>query len=724
MHAAEVTVGARVLTNRGVVRVTRLDRHGVDTTNAAGDVRFVTFRDLDARVVVNGHVQQAHASLRPWWDGLRDDVRAAALFKLEVVQEILTGYREGLAAFASEGEPVAPFGPNYGASLSKRIDVMARSISFERSVDRAVMRRVRDGEIQSSTVAPRSILTWVRAWERDGLRGLVDRRQIRGKIGFDTLDRAFLEAADAVFATFNGDVSAVNLNEIDRRIRVRLKQQGVTDYRSPQRLTQEYLSFRHKQLGRTTRGHSSQAQRRVSGHASYPAQHPSECCTDVTRADNLVWDEVDHVAIGVEVATLMSLSTRVVLACRIFPRSANAVEIGLLLYDAMRDFSMVVEGTSADDFRWSGIPESLDLGANPVRLSRRPALKKDAGISGVHPLPGVTPSAIRCDHGSIYVSAHFRALLNDFGITLMLSRGKKPTDNPHVERLHETYQRAYQQIPGYKGRAVYERGRWVGIQADEPLLSAAELERHMHRFIAWDYHRQPHRGLVLPGAPTARLTPLEMWDALMDATGRISVPCHPDLLYQFLPVRWLSVGHAGVTYRNLTYDAPVLDEFRAVVPGRFTDHDARVPFHYDPRDVTRLWFRHPDTGRIHEIGWRARHLCDAPLTDAVRDRALERIRERGGNRALNRTVVAREIVEEITEISAVPAAPAMASTMAAARLRYAQSRAEHDEAADAHRVVQEQQAAELPRIPRASPPDPEPGPADPEPWPDYDAAGY
>jgi hypothetical protein len=41
--------------------------------------------------------------------------------------------------------------------------------------------------------------------------------------------------------------------------------------------------------------------------------------------------------------------------------------------------------------------------------------------------------------------------MNQFGIELRLSRGKKPTDNPHSERKMEDLERAYQQSPGYKG---------------------------------------------------------------------------------------------------------------------------------------------------------------------------------------------------------------------------------------------------------------------------------
>lgn len=724
--SAALRMGARVLTNRGLAIVTQVDRHGVHLRDSAGATRFTAYSQLEAVNVTAGGVQGIHASMRPWWDCLDPNTQADVDFKDETLNEVHTGFRSGFAELAQPGEPFYPFGPSFGVSLSQRMKAMSQLISFERSVDRQQMRRVNDGEVTRVGVAARTLHDWDKDRTAHGRRGLVDGRKTRGKQGFEALTPAFRSIAEEILAEFDGTVSGVNLHEIERRIRVRMKQDGVTNPHLPERLMQEFLSFHYRSLGTTTRAHKSRAQRAVSSHESHPAQHPSQVCTDITRADNLCYDDLQERPISVELGTLLSLSTRVVVAARIFPRSANGVDVGLLLYDAMRQFSMLIDGTKIDDFRWCGIPESLDLTGNPVHTGRRPALKPDRQIQGVHHLPGFIPTALRSDHGSIFVGQHFRALCREFGITLMLSRGKKPTDNPHVERLHETYQRAYQQLPGFKGRAVYERGSWVGMAADEPLCTPNELLTHLHRFIAIDYHRQPHDGLTLPGAPGIRLTPLEMWDAQMDAVGRLVIPQHPDLLYQFLPIRWLRPGHAGVEFKNLTYDAVVLEDFRTVRDGSFRAKDNAIPFHYDPRDVTRLWFRHPDTDRIHEIPWRGRHLIHAPLVDVVRDRALARIRERGGNRVLNRTTVMRQLIDEIGELTTSPSSDEWRTKMSAARLRWDQAQTDHAEVAEAHRVLEAHAAQGLPRIPTDDPAEePKHGSGTvldfEEPWPDYGA---
>ena len=216
-------------------------------------------------------------------------------------------------------------------------------------------------------MAANTIRGWIKEWKRRGLRGLVDGRKTRGRQGFEVIDPRFVRIADEEFAQFDGTRSKVNLVEIERRILVRLKQDGIDDLNLPERITQQYLSTRMAALGVTTRQHKSAVLRRNSSRSNYPATHPGHFAVDVTRADNLVWDDVYERVYSVEIITIISVPSRVVVACRVVPRSANALEVALALYDAMRPFSMVMENeTSIDDFRWCGIPASLDFGDNPV----------------------------------------------------------------------------------------------------------------------------------------------------------------------------------------------------------------------------------------------------------------------------------------------------------------------------------------------------------------------
>ncbi len=727
----EISVGTRILTNRGVAVVVELDRHGAHVKDSSGHTYFTAFTELEAREVSDSGVQTLHSSLMPWFVQLPADVQVAAQFRQQCVLEVRTAYREGLAELAQPGEPYWPFGEDFGVSLTERYNAMSRLVSFERTVDRTIMQRVYDGEIRKPSISGRAMMLWDKKWLRDGLGGLVDGRSIRDKQGFDALDANFRRIAEEQLRQFDGRRSAISRNEVERRIRLQMKLEGLVIGNLPERLMEEYLSHHWRAIGRTTKQQKSRSLRRVSGHESFPAQHPCTCCTDLCRGDNLIYDPIQDRPVSVEIGSMMSTATRVVTAMRLFPRSANGVDVGLLLYDTMRQQSMLVEdgpdGPTIDDWRWIGVPESLDINGNPVRTGRRGATKPDLSIWGEHRVPGVTPSSVRSDHGSIYVGKHFRSLLDQFGITLQLSRGKKPSDNPHIERLHETYQRFYQQSPSFKGRGVYERGSWVGVVADEPMCTAEKYLTDMQRFLTLDYHRQPHDGLYLPGAPGIRVTPLEYWDALFVATGRVSIPVHPDLIYQFLPIIWLAPGHAGVEFKNLTYDDEVLEDFRDVRKGSFREQDHAIPFHHDPRDMTRIWFRHPDTDRIHEIGWRGRHLIDAPLVDVLVDRVNQRLQERGGNRVLKKRTIMLQIIDEIGDLSTPKGKDESRAQLSAAYIRWGQAQRDHAEVAEAHHALELAEQGSVLRFPASmttgvADGDPASAPTqaiDEEPWPDY-----
>lgn len=283
------------------------------------------------------------------------------------------------------------------------------------------------GEVASNSISPTAIRGWIKAFKRDGLRGLVDGRKTKGRQGFEVIDPRFVCIVDDELAAFDGTRSKINLVELERRVLVRLKQEGIDDVHLPQRITQQYLSTRFAALGHTTKQHKSAGLRKNSARRNYPAIHPGHFAVDVTRADNLVWDDVYERVFSVEIITIISVPSRVVVACRVVPRSANSLEIALALYDATRPFSMVVDGTTIDDFRWCGIPASLDVGDNPI-TAYASRVRTDREVAGRHVKPGITPASLRADNGLIFLSGATRALLLEWGVDLMPSRRGRPLD--------------------------------------------------------------------------------------------------------------------------------------------------------------------------------------------------------------------------------------------------------------------------------------------------------
>ena len=672
-------VGAYVLTIRGANLVVKLDSSGIDLRDCLSNVKHREWNDLpDLQNIVDGYPVAFSRAFRPLWDSLDEDARRLALNKLEVVQELVTGYRDGHPELKRPGEPYPPFGPDFGVSETKRAQAMAAVLTQEALGDRTLQRRLRDGELVSLGTNESTVRNWVRNWRDKGLLGLIDGRHMRKGLSFDVVDARYRAIAEEQFATLDGDRSTIAIQEMHRRIQVELRNQGIFDYHAPQRTTQQYLSNLMRQRGDTTRSQRTKKLQDASGPTQFPGIRPGQVVAiDVTRADNLVFDTFNGKPLSVEIITAIDVATRVVLALRVVPMSANGFEAGLLVYDICRPFSMCVAGTDVSDWRWVGLPDQIDF-SDAMDATWRQELSLDlTTLQGEHPIPSVMPDAIHCDNGAIFISDHFRAILHDLQIDLLLSRPAHPTDNPQVERWHETIQRGLQQIPGYKGRNVSERGRLV---ADEPILTAQELQLHLRKFIALDYHRHGNDGLIHPPAVAAKMCPLDSWDVMVEATGRIDVPQRHDLIYQFLPIKWGTIGPAGVEFSNLRYENPqVFDSLRYVEKGRFREKDRAAPFFYDPNDVSRIWFHDETTGRVEPIEWVGRSRVDAPMTDLILSELCKKIRRRGGNGVLKRGQTTQLIVKELGELTTAKSKPDWRRTAAAAR-RVEQSRIDHAEA--------------------------------------------
>lgn len=704
----ELKVGERIIAPRGPAVVVEIGRHGVVVEHGLGQREFIRSDKLIA-APEGGSFDAIDVALEPWWSSLDDETREDVLFKLEVVLEILTGYRLGFAYLALPGEPFEPFGESFRASLTKRAEAMARQISFERSVDRKRLRRVQAGELASTQIKARTIQNWVNALLQRGLRGLVDGRKTRQIQGFDKLEPTYVRLVDEEVSRFTGEESAVRHDEVERRVLERLwKEHGLTDDHLPQRLAREYLSVRMNQLGRGTRAHKSRAHRRVASKSSYAALHPGHLTTDFTRVDGFAVDEITGDPIPVECQTYMSMSSRVVLSLRIAPLGARALDAALGLFDALRPQSMVVDGTTLSDFRWCGVPDSIEWGTVPT-AGRKRLVSGPQTIDGEHHLPGVAPASLRTDNGSTYRSKDFRAVLHHWGIDHYPSRGRKPNDNPQQERAWDSWiQAALQAIPGYKGRCVYERGSVI-IKSDTPLWPWYKLETYLRRWVALEYHRKPHDGLVLPKNRKANVTPLAYHDHLMELCGRITVPQHPDLIFDFLPVVWLTPGHAGVKHARLWYDGDILEETRAVRPRTYRARDDKVPFIFDPRDASVIWHRSREDGRIHELRMRHAHVLDQPLNQYLHDLAVQQIRASGGNGAISRRRVKRDIITALGSIADTIDDAAERRRLSAAHIRWEQAQLDHSEVLAARATVAPDRTNVHPLPRRGAPASPDAG---------------
>src|ERR1700744_258241 len=160
IHEGRTTLSkdTRILTDCGTAVVVAVLAAGVKLRDSVGDVTHVSWPELtEARAIRDGEAAPLVGWMRPLWDAMSARAKSETMVRLEVVQEIVTGYRDGHPELAREGEPRAPFGPGFDVSLSKRCEVMAQRLGEEGQHDRVKQRRIRDGELQSAGKSPSTI---------------------------------------------------------------------------------------------------------------------------------------------------------------------------------------------------------------------------------------------------------------------------------------------------------------------------------------------------------------------------------------------------------------------------------------------------------------------------------------------------------------------------------------------------------------------------------------
>ena len=166
-------------------------------------------------------------------------------------------------------------------------------------------------------------------------------------------------------------------------------------------------------------------------------------------------------------------------------------------------------------------------------------------------------------------------------------------------------------LPGYKGPDVYSRG------ADPEgctYFFTGELEQVIREWVSGIYHRRPHAGLAEPQVPGLDLSPAEMFDAGAARTGRLRIPAHPGLVFDFLPVAWRTIQHYGIEAGGLRYDGPALTRYRNRRSPFTGVHAGKWPVRFDPDDVSKVYFQDPADHAWHELAWEHAEQAGAPFS--------------------------------------------------------------------------------------------------------------
>jgi hypothetical protein len=182
-----------------------------------------------------------------------------------------------------------------------------------------------------------------------------------------------------------------------------------------------------------------------------------------------------------------------------------------------------------------------------------------------------------------------------------------------VERFFRTIREdLLQALPGYKGPDVHSRGL---EPESEAFFYLDELEAIIREWVAVVYHHRPHDSLVDPHVPGLRMSPAMMFEHGIARAGFIEAPRDPDLAYEFLKTEWRKIQHYGVDFGGRRYNGPALNPYRNMTSPYTGKAKGRWPIHHDPDDVTRIYFRNPDTRAWSTLMWEHAASMDMPLSE-------------------------------------------------------------------------------------------------------------
>ncbi|MFV8160554.1 Mu transposase C-terminal domain-containing protein [Mycobacterium sp. 134] len=514
---------------------------------------------------------------------LSDVERNEMIERAAHVREVLTGFRSGSAELALPGEPR----PEYQAvvPLSRRYASKGRELG----------------------AGVRSIERWVQQFQKYGEAGLASTRAKRTAGPGANVDPRWTETAIEVMVEHTDQSrpsQTMVINRTNARVVARFGEGVVelpsraTAFRVLAELESRYPTFRL-----STKRNRDIAERPDGVYGKLRPTRPGEyLLMDTTRLDVFAMDPITLRWVQAELSIGMDWYTRCVTGIRLTPVSTKSVDAASVLYQAYRPRPAGKDWPAQAVWPEHGVPRSVLIDVDAIAGSL-------VGAAG----PAIVPETVIIDHGKIYVSEHLTSVCQRMGISIQPARLRTGRDKGPVERFFRTIREdLLQALPGYKGPDVHSRGL---DPESEAFFYLDELEAIIREWVAVVYHRRPHDSLIDPHVPGLRMSPAQMFEHGVARAGYIEAPRDPDLAYEFLKTEFRKIQHYGVDFGSRRYNGPSLNPFRNMTSPYKGKAKGRWPIHYDPDDITRAYFRDPDTRKWHPLVWEHAPSLQMPLSE-------------------------------------------------------------------------------------------------------------
>jgi putative transposase len=222
------------------------------------------------------------------------------------------------------------------------------------------------------------------------------------------------------------------------------------------------------------------------------------------------------------------------------------------------------------------------------------------GIDAEWPVWGL-PHRIKLDNAKEFRGKMLRRAAQERGIDLQFRKVKQPKYGAYIERLIGTIASKIHLLPGTTASSPKARGEYPSEA--KAVFTIEELEQWLAQWFTTVYHHRLHRGIGR--------TPLSMWEeGLRGTKDRPGIGLPPRitdetrLRIDFMPYIERTIQQYGVEVDNIRYWD---DKLRPHIARKDPQHPGRTlkhRFHFDPRDLSMLYWLDPLTQHYAMIPYR------------------------------------------------------------------------------------------------------------------------
>jgi hypothetical protein len=607
VNKLHVAAGAELLIDERPWRIVSFDGRTASLRALDDDDAIVTLTlaELLASTGLRGLAEGPHTGpSRPALvEGLSAEQLQQAIWRREHVMEVLHGHPAGEWADPSDE-------PREGYDVQRTTKTQRIALKAE-ELKRAHV----------PNASERTVRRWVADYRLYGLLGLVNRRhsqlhshEFKGSPEvLEVLDELVVERSHLStkrLTTLHADLrSELRERFPDHRL-VGLRQRADGKVLRLPRKTAFYELVEARYRGSHLTGESTA--RRSKSEMPPVAFNPFRATRsgeivqiDSTRLDLLALNRATGSVVRAELTLAVDAFDHSIRAVRVAAEGTRGVDVALMVFDMLCPTPWRPEWGPECAWNYHGVPEQVIIDLAGERLAgSRPARA-----------PFGQPQTVVCDRGKIYLSKTFFGACEQFGISVQPAPPKTPNYKGVVEQAFDTLkEHVIERLPGHVGRGAHHRGLVDG----GPMLFIDQLEDLVTDWAVTVYHRRRHDGCRLPDAPQVAVTPNHMFEYSIARSGFITVPASPERLVECLPSKTVVLQDYGVNLNGLRYYDPVLENWRVRrSPWHPESGKPNHPVHFDPRDLSKIWFYEPDSGQWVALHRRNAMHPDVPFNDSA-----------------------------------------------------------------------------------------------------------